>query len=128
MKHLKILIVEDDKSLRIVLASQLVSLGHEGECASSADEALRKLEEDNYALILMDVSMPEVDGLELVKRIRTREQSKNLEAVPIIAVTGCAERWECLGAGMNDYVQKPLMRQDLVRILQRWLPSCGCCE
>lgn len=128
MKQSRILIVEDDKSLRIVLASQLEALGHRGDCAADALDALRKLEHERYALILMDVSMPDMDGLELVKKIRTREKEKQSQAMPIIAVTGCAEKPDCLEAGMNDYVQKPLLRNDLERILRTWLPACECCD
>jgi HPt (histidine-containing phosphotransfer) domain-containing protein len=85
----------------------------------------------SYDLILMDVQMPEMDGFEATAAIR-RQEREGGKLIQIIAMTAHAmkgDRERCLGAGMNDYVSKPVSAQALVEVLEKWLPKqsaeCG---
>jgi CheY-like chemotaxis protein len=76
-----------------------------------------------YDLILMDVQMPEMDGLAACRVIRQREAEQQLPRKPIVALTANAltdDRDNCLAAGMDDYLTKPFMRAQLLALVQRW--------
>ena len=86
-------------------------------------EALKALEKIPYDLVLMDVHMPEMDGLEATRRIRDAKSTVHNHLIPIVAMTASAmkgDREMCLDAGMNDYISKPIDRAELVRALDRW--------
>ena len=83
------------------------------------------LTSSDYGLVLMDLQMPEMDGIMATKVIRKAELSSS-RRVPIIAITAQAmqgDRERCLAAGMDDYLSKPVSRNDLLTVLQRWLPT-----
>ena len=89
-------------------------------------EVLQALESIPYDLVLMDVQMPEMDGLEATRRIRNPQSAIRNRQIPIIAMTAHAmqgDRETCLEAGMNDYVSKPVSAQALAEALDRWLPK-----
>jgi CheY-like chemotaxis protein len=89
--------------------------------AASGEEALALLERQTFDVVLMDVQMPEMDGLEATRRIRRRER-ENGRRVPIVAMTAYAlkgDRERCLEAGMDDYVAKPIRTPELFEILTR---------
>ncbi len=88
--------------------------------AGNGLEALSKLEKQRYDLILMDVQMPEMGGLETTRRIREREQTSG-EHIPIVAMTANAikgDRERCLESGMDDYVSKPVLPEELFRAME----------
>jgi CheY-like chemotaxis protein len=117
-----VLIVEDDISLRTALVYQLERFGVKADSAANGIEALRRVHVHQYALILMDCKMPEMDGLEATGAIRAYEKSKGLQPVPIIAVTGSADKESALAAGMNAWFEKPIDPATLEHILDTWLP------
>ena len=94
-------------------------------CADNGQEALDAFQEKQYDLILMDWQMPVMDGLEAAENIRKIEKEKAVpsqSAIPIIAVTANAaknDREQLLGAGMNDYVTKPIKRAELMDVINR---------
>lgn len=93
----------------------LEKMGHQVSVAGSGLEVLAALEVDDFDLILMDVQMPDLDGLETTKRIREKEKKKGGH-IPIIALTANAlfgDRENCLEAGMDSYVPKPINIADL---------------
>ncbi len=105
-----ILLVEDYAPNALVATALLDHFGYNYEIAQNGAEALHKFENGNFHLILMDVQMPQMDGLEATRRIRQMEQEKNLIATPIIAITAHVQekdRMMCLSAGMNDFLPKP---------------------
>lgn len=106
--------------MRKVARLRLQQFGLEVDMAENGMQALQKMEQgDGYALVLMDVAMPVMDGLAAAKEIRKREQLIGRH-VPIIAVSAGTAQVECIDAGMDDFVCKPA---DYERILRRWLPE-----
>ncbi len=118
---LSILVAEDNLINRKVIVGMLKHLGHAVEVAENGLVAINMLEHGDYDLILMDVQMPELDGLEATRRIRARTDHKG--RLPIIGVTANAmehDRDNCLMAGMNEHLPKPVRQQDLKAVLMRW--------
>src|SRR5439155_8325928 len=119
----KVLVVEDNGTLQLLVAHQLKSLGLLADVAGTAEEGLQKHGETQYSLILMDCQLPHMDGFEAVKLIREREQQTG-EHVPIVAMTAGAMRGDkdkCLSAGMDDYLAKPYTIEQLRAKMQRWI-------
>lgn len=122
----RILVAEDNVTNQIVVRGILRKLGLSIDAVANGHEAVTALEQIPYDLVLMDVQMPEMDGLEATRQIReSQHQSLNRE-VPIIALTAHAmagDREMCLEAGMNDYVAKPISADALAEAIDRWLPN-----
>jgi CheY-like chemotaxis protein len=120
----RVLIVEDDVRNIFALASVLEPRGAKVEIARNGQEALDHLrDEPGIDLVLMDVMMPEMDGLEATRRIRAQPQ---LAALPIIALTAKAmtdDREQCLAAGASDYIAKPLDVDKLLSLARVWIPK-----
>ena len=119
----RLLLVEDNAVNQMVAKGMLSRLGYEVDLAEHGEIALQMLEENDYALVLMDCNMPVLDGYETSRRMRADPRWHNL---PIIALTANAlheDRQRCQDAGMSDYLAKPFKREDLQAILQRWLSN-----
>jgi two-component system, sensor histidine kinase and response regulator len=119
-----ILVVEDNVVNQRVVSLMLDKLGYSPEVVPSGAQALRALESRVYRVILMDCQMPEMDGFEATRAIRTRPW--DARHTPIIALTANAmpgEREKCLAAGMNDYLAKPLTLEVLADKLRDWSPA-----
>lgn len=121
-----ILVCEDEAISRLYLKHHLENLGYSVEVASDGIEAVERVTAaaSQFSLILMDLSMPQVSGLEAARRIRAGEQRAGCEAVPIVALT--AHTYEddirtCRDAGMDDFVSKPIQEIELKRALDRWI-------
>lgn len=119
----KILIVEDDKILRLTVMSQLDRLECNGQAIINGLNAVAELESGNYDLVLMDVQMPVVSGLEATKAIRKWESKKRRKRIPIVAMSANPNRSQCYEAGMDDYLFKPYTLSELESILQKWAPD-----
>jgi CheY-like chemotaxis protein/HPt (histidine-containing phosphotransfer) domain-containing protein len=125
-KEMHILLVEDDLTNQQVALGLLNQLGMVVDVASNGVEAIKVLEKSEFDLVLMDVQMPEMGGLETTRYIRNVQSTVLDHALPIIAMTALAfqgDRERCLDAGMNDYVSKPIDWQMLAEVLNRWLPD-----
>ena len=121
----RILVAEDTVINQAVARRMLERLGFRVDVASNGREALLALERIPYALVLMDVRMPEMDGFEATAEIRKRED-KTGDHTPIIAMTASAmegDRQQAIDAGMDDYLSKPVRLADLERVLGRWIPA-----
>lgn len=117
---LRILVAEDDETNQVIIEQQLKILGFEVVVVSDGSEALRKLENERFDLLLTDCQMPVMDGFELTESIRAKEKRSGLAAMPIIAITANALRGEgerCLSKGMTGYLAKPVRSADLKRAL-----------
>jgi CheY-like chemotaxis protein len=115
-----ILIAEDDETLRLLTVKQLVHLGYVGHAVKDGAEAVREAKKVLYKMILMDVQMPVMDGLQASREIRKAESELHLPRVPIVAMTANPNRELCLAAGMDDFLFKPVMVEHLKTLLQRW--------
>lgn len=116
----RVLVVEDDRLNRISLSRLLKKLGLEVGEAEDGIKALKALESTSYDIIFMDIQMPNMDGLEAMKQIRTESRFKDISRIPIVAITAYAmdgDRENLLNAGMNDYISKPFELVDLKRVL-----------
>jgi CheY-like chemotaxis protein len=118
-----ILVAEDDLTLRFLTRRQLTKLGFECDLAIDGKEAFEKASTTKYGLIIMDVQMPNMNGLEATKAIRVLEKSTKEPYTPVIAMTANPDKQSCIDAGMNDFVFKPVRLDDLEKILSRWLPA-----
>jgi CheY-like chemotaxis protein len=120
-----ILVVEDNPVNQVLARRLLAKRGHRVMTAANGREALVAVEAQAFDLILMDVQMPEMDGLEATSEIRTRERTSGLH-VPIVAMTAHAMKGDedqCLQAGMDGYVTKPIRPDELFRTIDRFLLS-----
>ena len=118
----RILLVEDDADNRLTALHLLKAAGLTADVATNGREALAALAATAYDLVLMDVQMPELDGLEAAAAIRAREGTAR--HTPIIAMTAAAlagDRERCLAAGMDDYIAKPIQMAPLHLLLAKWL-------
>lgn len=121
-----ILMVEDNDTNRIILEQILVSLGCTVKLAANGQLAVEALKGERFDLVLMDVQMPVMDGLQATRIIRKQEAQQQLPRQLIIALTANAlagDREMCLQAGMDDYVTKPVTIDRIASAMARWLPS-----
>lgn len=116
------ILLAEDNQINAVLATTIIKRhGHSVDVALNGAEAVQALETADYDLVLMDMHMPEVDGLEAAQSIRAMTSEK--AAVPIVALTANAmasDRQKCIAAGMDDFLPKPFEPDDLVAMLDKW--------
>ena len=120
----RILLADDNITNQHVALGILEKLGLRADAVANGAEVVTALETLPYDLVLMDVQMPVMDGLEATRRIRDPQSTVRNHAVPIIAMTAHAMQGDqeaCLQAGMNDYVSKPVTPQALAASLEKWL-------
>ncbi len=117
----QILLVEDNLVNQVLAVRLLEKRGHAVTVAGNGREALAKLDQHSFDVVLMDVQMPEMDGLEATAVIRAKERSTGAH-IPIVAMTAGAmkeDRERCLEAGMDHYVSKPLHSKELFDTVER---------
>ena len=121
-KTVRLLVAEDNVDNRELVVMLLEDMGYRHiQTAANGAEALAKVTAEPFDIVLMDCQMPELDGYEATRRLR--QLASNNSAVPVIALTANAmqgDRQKCIDAGMNDYVTKPFVAQDLADIIQQW--------
>jgi signal transduction histidine kinase/ligand-binding sensor domain-containing protein/CheY-like chemotaxis protein len=118
---LKVLLAEDNLVNQRLAVRLLRKMGHQVVMAQTGRAALDALRAEKFDLVLMDVQMPEMDGFETTREIRNDEQGRQ-EHMPVIAMTAHAmqgDREQCLAAGMDDYVAKPINRGELGQAIER---------
>jgi CheY-like chemotaxis protein len=129
---LKVLVVEDNTTNQLVATKMLRKLGCEAQVASNGLEAVEDFGKSRYDLILMDCQMPVMDGFQATKRIRELEiGSLKNERTPIIALTANAllgDRETCLEVGMDDYISKPFLLEQMASTLAYWFPEGGAAD
>ncbi len=128
LTHARILVAEDNITNQQVAVGILTKLGVRAEVAANGAEAVKALETLPYDLVLMDVQMPEMDGLEATRVIRDPQSHVLNHQITIVAMTAHAmqrDREKCLQAGMDDYLTKPIELLALVAVLEKWLKPKG---
>jgi signal transduction histidine kinase/ActR/RegA family two-component response regulator len=121
-KH--VLLVEDTPVNQKIVEKLLANYGCTVSIAENGLIALAAVEQDDFDLILMDMQMPELDGVEATRRLRIRETERNLPRMPIIAMTANAmqdDREQCLESGMDDFIAKPFRADEVIRMLLRYV-------
>jgi CheY-like chemotaxis protein len=129
LKHLTILVAEDNAVNRRLITKVLESAGHRVTAVANGKDAVRTVEAEMFDLILMDMEMPDIDGLEATKTIRAIEP-KNVH-VPIYALTAHTlpgDRDKCFEAGMDGFISKPIAVDDVLRIVAEVASSQGAKE
>jgi PAS domain S-box-containing protein len=119
----RILVVEDEVSCRELAVALVQKLGYDADPVNNGVEAITALQNVLYDAVLMDSEMPEMGGCEATAQIRQWSSSAH-RSIPIIALTAHArdcDREECIRAGMNDFLTKPVDANELNRVLNRWL-------
>ncbi|MBI4690198.1 MAG: response regulator [Nitrospirae bacterium] len=117
-----ILVAEDNPINQKLITAMLKKAGYRVDVAGDGRIALDAIEKNNYDIILMDVQMPEIDGFEVTKIIRSKEKGERHNT--IIAMTAHAlkgDRERCIEAGMDDYIAKPINPRELFKIIENWI-------
>ncbi len=118
-----VLVVEDDLLNQTIVCRLLGHAGYTSTAASNGEQALALLGAQAFDLVLMDWQMPDMDGLEVTRRIRAGHAGAVAQGLPIIALTANAfaeDRASCLAAGMNDFLTKPVLADRLIDAVRRW--------
>jgi len=122
-KDLRVLVAEDDLTSQKLMLHILEPAGLRVDIASNGFEVIHALEMGAYDLVMMDINMPEMDGLEAVRIIRGKERETGCH-LPVIAITANAlkgDREKCLEAGMDGYISKPVQKEDILALIREWL-------
>ncbi|MCJ8211052.1 PAS domain S-box protein [Mucilaginibacter sp. RS28] len=117
----KILVTDDNELNRLVASIIIKSYGGEITEAADGEQALELLAKEKFDVVLMDIQMPGISGLEAAKQIRSKGNDVAVIALTAGAVKG--EREKCIAAGMNDYISKPFREHDFLTIVNKWLPK-----
>lgn len=115
-----ILVVEDDPMLRDMVRRQISKLGFECVLVGTGEQAVEHDVQD-IGLIFMDVGLPGIDGIHATMLIREKELIEHRKRVPIVALTGHADRSGVMSVGMDDFLQKPALMADMKNMIDRWL-------
>jgi two-component system, sensor histidine kinase and response regulator len=117
----QILVVEDNDTLRAIMVMQLKRLGFSASSASNGNAAVAEFTAGTFRLIMMDVQMPIMDGMEACRAIRKIELQEARSRVTIVAVTANPNRERCYNAGMDDFLFKPALLGSIRDMLARWI-------
>ncbi len=131
INRLRILVAEDNPINQRVVGDILASRGHRLDIVENGSAALQQIKNTPYDLVLMDVQMPVMDGLEATRLIREYQQNEYLPRIPIIGLTAKAikgDREQCLAAGMDDYLTKPVDAKELIATVECFKQDNGSWE
>jgi PAS domain S-box-containing protein len=121
-KNFKLLLAEDNLINQKVILKILSSAGFNADAVINGSEAVKAYSNNHYDLLLLDIQMPEMDGLEVTSFVRKMDEPKN--KIPIIAITAHAligDREKCITAGMNEYISKPIRSTELLSLIDKLL-------
>ena len=116
----KVLVVEDDPLSMELVLEIVKALGFTADGAENGEEALRKTESEIYDLILIDIGLPGMDGLEILKIIKSKPAYKNVPAVALTSYAMKGDRERFLEAGFDDYIAKPIDVPDFMKRMEKY--------
>jgi len=119
----RILVVEDNETNQMVIEGILTQMGHDVDLAENGKEGIKKVKNNHYDLIFMDMQMPVMDGLEATRLLRQMEYNDAYHVPPIVALTANAmkgDKERCFDAGMSDYLSKPIRKDEIETCLDTW--------
>jgi two-component system, cell cycle response regulator DivK len=122
MRHAKILVVEDDPDIMRIILHTLKGAGHQVIPAYGGEDAVRKLQGQRFDLVLTDLAMPKVSGVQVIDAVKGDPETRH---IPVIAVTAFV--WEALAqsagqAGCDGYISKPFTPKQLLQEIEKYLP------
>ncbi|AOS98457.1 Signal transduction histidine-protein kinase BarA [Microbulbifer aggregans] len=117
----RVLAVDDHEANRLLISELLRGLGVETKVAASGEEALELFRQNSFDLILMDIQMPGMDGIETTQQIRAEEADQRTPIIALTAHAGSEEKARLLAAGLDDYLSKPVSEGQLTHTIQRWM-------
>ena len=120
-RKLRVLLAEDNKINAVLATTVIKRAGHDVDIADNGLEAVKAMNSAAYDVVLMDMHMPQMDGLEAARRIR--QLDSDARRVPIVALTAgamAADREKCIAAGMDDFLAKPFEPNELTEMLGKW--------
>jgi CheY-like chemotaxis protein/HPt (histidine-containing phosphotransfer) domain-containing protein len=123
-RRARILLVEDNVTNQLVALKILEKIGHRADAVNNGKEALEAFGNAPFDLVLMDCQMPEMDGFEATRRMRSPDAPAAWRAIPVIAMTAHAmkgDRERCLAVGMDDYLSKPVDPIEMAVMIEKWL-------
>ncbi len=126
IKGLRALIVEDDRMVQTIIKANLASIGISAHAAGNGIEAIEAIKTDKFDFVLMDIRMPDQDGLDATRWIRDIEFSNPIRYVPIFALTSYSSEehtQEIRDAGMDEHLVKPFRLDSFVKILDKYFPG-----
>jgi len=121
----KVLVADDDAMNRLVALESLKYLSCEADAVSTGSEVLDAVEASRYDLLLLDVHMPDMTGIEATVELRRREAAQGLPRMPVVALTASAtakDQQACLAAGMDAVLTKPFRMEQLQALVEAWSP------
>ncbi|MCK5092891.1 MAG: response regulator [Gammaproteobacteria bacterium] len=118
---MRVLVVDDDATNRLVLKAMLEKDGHSVLLAENGEQGVDLFDVACTDMVLMDVMMPVMDGYEATRIIRKQKRFKNLVIIALTAKAMKGDKEQCITAGANDYLTKPLQIDKLLSILQVWM-------
>ena len=126
VKGLRALVVEDDRVIQTIIKANLASVGISSIVAGNGIEAIEAIKGDSFDFVLMDIRMPDQDGLDATRWIRDTELKKSIRGVPIFALTtysSAEHTQEIKAAGMDEHLVKPFRLDNFIKILDKYFPG-----
>ncbi len=119
----KILIVDDERLTRAFLQHSAILAGYDVILASNGEEAMQKIREDAPDLIVVDLVMPDINGFEMCRRIRSNEQTKKTPVIVVSALQSQSDIEEAKISGADVYLIKPIKSEEFLKHVKKYLPS-----
>jgi len=122
----KILVIDDEELITKSLLKLLDKEGYNTSIARSGEEAVNRVKESDFDLIICDIRMPEMDGIEMIKKIRSHLKKMSKKPIPEVLITGYADKEkyeEAMGLKVADYIYKPFDMLDFLRVVKKQLDN-----
>lgn len=115
----RVLLVEDDFLLQLATRKALELIGYSCVVVENGEAAVLTADKD-FDIVLMDINLPGIDGMEATRQIRKNEANNATRHIPIVALTSTTNIKQCLQAGMDDFMSKPALMDDLKSMIAKW--------